>query len=96
MNFADKSPIFEFNKGRLQWGPSLGNVTSSFYFVDQKYTRARPQFTSRMGDRGVTITIPHGYSKNSLPNKTRTEVNVGMIANKYKLQQTTHFLTLIT
>ena len=30
-----------------------------------------------MGDRGVTITIPHGYSKNSLPNNTLTEVSVG-------------------
>ena len=30
-----------------------------------------------MGDRGVSITIPHDYSKNTLPNKTLTEVNIG-------------------
>ena len=65
--------------------PLRALLTSSSYCLAQKYTRARPQFTSRMGDRGVTITIPHGYSKNSLPNKTRTEVNVGMIANNYKI-----------
>ena len=45
-----------------------------------------------MGDRGVTITIPHGYSKNSLPNKTRTEVNVGMIFNNYKIATDQGFL----
>ena len=46
----------------------------------QKYTRARPQFTSKMSDRGISISIPHGYSKNSLPNKTQTHINIGKIS----------------
>ena len=46
-------------------------------FYVQKYTRARPQFTSKMSDRGISISIPHGYSKNSLPNKTQTHINIG-------------------
>ena len=43
----------------------------------KKYTRARPQFTSRQGSRGVSISLPHNYSKNTLPNTTLTEVNIG-------------------
>ena len=30
-----------------------------------------------MSDRGISISIPHGYSKNSLPNKTQTHINIG-------------------
>ena len=46
----------------------------------KKYTRARPQFTSKIGDKGVSISIPQDYSKNTLPNKTLTIVNIGGMA----------------